>query len=318
MKLLSIRNNTKNITVSMFLVFFVVACVAIEESDQNGKGAPKAHRAAYVKPATRMTIESYEEAGKWWGLQLKNKKPGYIDKTFAAALIDENDLKYFTIHPQLKEAFKKGFRFGYENRIADLVLGPHFQIAAGHMGKEAANNFVDVIQTFEKGLIEILENAINVFVTLIAEASQAERGEFVGDFIEIYKEKYNKTQKLIKLGSVMFLTSHGGPLIHFDIKKTQGALDIPSPHSLRDKIYKRTFKAMGDEMGKRYSNNLIKRDELIEWMRRSKSALNMDYSVINPKIVGENLKLIEEAFVKSYGTDAKNVFDGIVKEAGYK
>jgi hypothetical protein len=98
----------------------------------------------------------------------------------------------------------------------------------------------------------------------------------------------------------------------------KSTLDIPSDNALKTEIYKQTFRVMGDEMGNRYSHNLISRADLVDWLRRSKSALNMDQGQMENKVIAKSLNIIADAFIKSYGTDGKGVFDGLVKEAGYE
>jgi hypothetical protein len=101
--------------------------------------------------------------------------------------------------------------------------------------------------------------------------------------------------------------------------KSLGALDIPAPESLKAEIYQQTFKVMGDEWGRRFSTNLIKRDELVDLLRRSKTALQEAPEVEESieKRLKRNLGIIYAAFRTSYGTDADNVFKGVVKDAGY-
>jgi hypothetical protein len=76
--------------------------------------------------------------------------------------------------------------------------------------------------------------------------------------------------------------------------------------------------AMGSEMGRRYSHNLIPRGELIEWLRRSKTALNMDRGDIDQLEVKKNLRFLSTSFCKAYVTDAQSVFEDLAREAGYK
>jgi len=157
--------------------------------------------------------------------------------------------------------------------------------------------------------------AIDVFITLIAEGSQTDREKFIARFIDIYAVKYNTTQEMLKEGSSMRQVSEGGTLLLIDYSrgKTLGALDIPNPMVLKTEIYHQAFKVMGDELGRRYSTNLIKRNELVELIRRSKTALEE----VKPGLEG-NLGLIKNSFKNSYGTDAITVFDDILKDAGYK
>jgi len=119
---------------------------------------------------------------------------------------------------------------------------------------------------------------------------------------------------MLREGSFITQISAGGTRLFIDYSKgkTLGALDIPSSDIIKAEIYHQTFKVMGDEWGRRFSTNLIKRDELIDLLRRSKTA----FEEVRPGLRG-NLGIVQTAFIKSYGTDADNVFRGLIKDAGY-
>lgn len=257
------------------------------------------------------TAEAYLELGRLWGNRHFNQikiKPKQIDTLFIEALIGPT-LDFFWINTDLKQAFKKGYRLGYEDRIADLVLGPHFERAAIEIGKVISKKFVAVIDTFETNWVKTLRRAIDIFIVLIAEGSQADREGFIGMFTKIYGEKYMATQALLKDSPDMLQESAGGTQLYIDMKKVQAVLKIPEAKTLKTEIYQQTFKVMGDEMGQRYSHNLISREELIEWLRRSKTALE--------EIEGNNLGIIYCAFANSYGTDAGHVFIDLISAAGF-
>lgn len=281
------------------------------------------------------TAASYEEEGRRWGTKhMKEKrqpasldadsasakevqiscsnKNASIDIDFVNAIVDRNYLDFFWVHSDIKDAFKKGYRLGYQERTADLVLGPHLTVAASCIGEATGKEFVRVVEVFESEWSVTLKNAINVFITLISEGSQADREAFIKEFINEYSAKYDKTMVLLKSGGLLTQKSEGGTLLYLDASKLMAVLNIPKPDSLKAEIYQQTFRVMGDKWGRRYSHNLIKRDELIDLLRRSKTALHE----VSPSLQG-NLGVIREAFRKSYGTDAENVFAVIEKEAGY-
>jgi len=265
------------------------------------------------KPAR--TVASYEEAGRDWGNTLwkAGKKPsGPFDDEFINALKDNSNIDFFNLHSDLKDAFKKGFRMGYEDRMADLVLGPHIIEAAARIGTDTSSQFVNAITAFEEGWAGTLRHAIEVFIVLISEGSQADRELFIKRFESVYTDKYNKTQEILKARNVPARQSEGGTMLYLDYSKgkTLGTLDIPKPDSLQIEIYHQAFRIMGDEWGRRYSTNLIRRDELIDQLRRSKTALE--------EIPGNNIGIILEAFRKSYGADADSVFNELARSAGYK
>lgn len=264
-------------------------------------------------------VESFEKAGKEWGEQLRQekRKPGPpLNEEFVTNLKDADKIDYFNVHSDLKEAFQKGFRLGFEDRIADLVLGPHLTAAAGQIGYDTSKQFVDVINAFENGWAGNIRHAIDVFIVLISEGSQADRETFIINFTDTYNEKWKTTQEILNSRGIMTQVSEGGTMLYLDYSKgkTLGALDIPQPEALKTEIYHQTFKVMGDEWGRRLSTNLIKRDELIDLLRRSKTALEE----VKPGLAG-NLGIIRDAFIKkdSYGTDAENVFLGLIRAAGY-
>ena len=197
-----------------------------------------------------------------------------------------------------------------------MVLGPHLTAAAGRIGQDTSQQFVDVINAFENGWAGNIRHAIDVFIVLISEGSQSDRETFIKNFTDTYQKKYNSTQEILNSRGIMTQVSEGGTMLYLDYSKgkTLGALDIPKPEALKTEIYHQTFKVMGDEWGRRLSTNLIKRDELIELLRRSKTALEE----VRPGLYG-NLGIIRDAFIKkdSYGTDAENVFMSLIRAAGY-
>lgn len=261
----------------------------------------------------------YEAAGNWWGSRHRTmmmKAGDHSDEYFTRALADSDTpegLGYFGVHSDLKESFMKGYRLGYQDRTADLVLGPYLTDAAALIGANNAKQFVEVVEKFEGSWGAQLRIAVDVFVTLISEGSQADREKFIRSFETPYDAKYQKSQEDLRRGGCVEQISEGGTSMCLDARKTVAVLDIPSTTKLKTEIYHQTFKVMGDEWGKRFSHNLIRREELIDLLRRSKTAFNEVW----PKLDG-NLALVRSAFIASYGDDADNVFDGLVKDAGYK
>lgn len=292
-------------TTFLFLMSLIGGCADLNNFNINGEFYTPQKNAA-----------DYEKAGLWWGRHHweLSLKAGNIDELFVKELVNEKSIDYFWVHSDLKDAFVKGYRLGYQDRTADLVLGPNVTAAAQLIGMLTGDRFVGVITTFERGWAETLKRAIDVFITLISEGSQADREKFIAKFIDIYSVKYAETQKMLKQGGHMTQMSEGGTLLYIDYSrgKTLGALDIPHPSILKTEIYHQAFKVMGDELGRRFSTNLIKRNDLIELLRRSKTALEE----VDPGLDG-NLKIIGNAFQESYGTDAENVFQGVAREAGY-
>ena len=272
----------------------------------------RASKIIFFRP--EKTAASYEEAGKWWGNRhwTSQLKAGAIDVEFVSELIDSNAINFFWVHSDLKDAFKKGYRFGYQDRTADLVLGPNLSEAAAQIGKTTSQKFVAVINVFESEWASTLSRAIDVFITLISEGSQADRENFIGRFVAVYTAKYNETQDKLRSAGFVTQVSEGGTTLFIDARKTLAVLNIPSPSILKAEIYQQTFRVMGDEWGRRYSHNLIKRDELVDLLRRSKTALQEVTGGLS-----SNLGIIKDAFVISYGTDGDNVFSQLLKEAGF-
>lgn len=301
-----IGKNTAILVVMLSVTVLLWGCVTVESFTRKSD--------EYFRPVK--TVASYEEAGKWWGVRHSDKNmrltAGQIDPPFVDNLISKENLDFFWVHSDLKEAFKKGYRLGFEKREADLVLGPHLTAAAGSIGLVTSQKFVDVITAFEQGWAGTLRHAVDVFIVLISEGSQADREIFIGKFTEVYARKYDDTQALLRAGGFIAQVSEGGTLLHIDVRKTKAVLDIPTPLTLKTEIYHQTFRVMGDEWGRRLSTNLIKRDELIDLLRRSKTALQEV-----PRSLESNMGIIYDAFVSSYGTDAENVFMSLIKDAGY-
>ncbi|MEW6740339.1 MAG: hypothetical protein AB1325_10615 [Nitrospirota bacterium] len=300
-----------SIVIVLLVVCFLGGCVTVDSLTKKDD--------EFFRPAK--TVADYERAGQWWGkrhwdlkFDAEKATKEILDERFVEALIDENNLDYFWVHADLKDAFVKGYRLGYQDRTADLVLGPHLNKAAATIGNVTGKRFVKVIQDFEEGWAKTLKRAIDVFITLIAEGSQKDRENFIARFVDEYSAKYHKTQKMLKEGALMTQVSEGGTLLVLDYSKgkTLGALDIPDPKILKKEIYHQTFTVMGDELGRRFSTNLIKRPDLVDLLRRSKTA----FDEVEPKLAG-NMGFVEAAFINSYGADAENVFRGLIKDAGY-
>lgn len=294
------------VTLTLLVGCFFISCSSLTKPEVKPE-----KEVVYFKP--EMTLESYEEAGKWWGMRHweKKLKASAIDDEFVNELINPLTLNFFWVHSDLKDALKKGYRFGYQDRIADLVLGPHLSEAAARIGKNTAQRFVEVVNILERDWAETLSRAIDVFITLISEGSQADRQNFIKKFLTEYSNKYIETQEKLKKEGFVTQVSEGGTTLFIDARKTLAVMNIPSPDILKTEIYQQTFRVMGDEWGRRLSHNLIKRDELIDLLRRSKTALQ--------EVTGGfegNIGIIIEAFVSSYGTDGENVFKQLMKEAG--
>lgn len=237
-----------------------------------------------------------------------------------AALVrkDNYGLNIFGVNTELQEAFKKGFREGYKERTADLVLGPHLEKAGGVIGEISALGFVSVINTFENGWAYMLRDSVDVFIRMIAEGSQADREKFIKTFIAAYKLKFENNKGVFAAGTDSQVVTEGGSIVYLDPNKTRSTMRIPSDNDLKVAIYTQAFIAMGSEMGRRYSHNLIPRGELIEWLRRSKTALNMDRGDIDQFEVKKNLRVLATSFCNAYVTDAQSVFEDLAREAGYK
>ena len=275
---------------------------------------------------------SYKEAGRRWGIRMvyNNITPPKgnfsrncignpvllpdIDCFFVHQLANENQLAggldYFSIHAELKRSFHEGFRQGYEERTADLVLGPHIQLAGGLIGNQIAKQFRKTIDKFEHDWVSTLRKSIDIFITLISEGSQADREEFINNFIRIYKTKYLDTQR--RKREMMGMTSEGGTTIYINMKEVGSALDIPSDLDLKNEVYRQTFVVMGHELGRRLRHNLIKRDELIDLLRRSRPVF---YEA--PKLSFKDcFKLILKGFEDGYkSSDAVDVFLEVAKVA---
>lgn len=260
-------------------------------------------------------VSSYEEEGKRWGekhLKQKLQPGGQTDQSFVDALVNQRYIDFFWVHAELKEAFKKGYRIGYQDRTADLLLGPHLTAAAEAIGGDSAGRFVEVVNTFEQDWAATLKRAVDVFITLISEGSQADREKFITNFEAKYDEKYRKTRERLKSGGFITQVSEGGTTLYLDATKTLALLNIPATSTLKAEVYQQTFRVMGDEWGKRLSHNLVKRDELVDLLRRSKTALQEG----KPGFL-YNLGLLSDAFIASYGTDAESVFRGLIRDAEY-
>lgn len=297
-------------------------------------GKIKALSGDAVRVPIEKTAISYREAGKFWGIRLENEsiKPpskdfsmtcigttAFLEKSIDCLFVHQlaskqketGGLDYFDIHSELKQAFHTGFREGYEDRTSDLVFGPHAQLAGGLIGHDIAVEYVSIINAFEKDWVKTLRQSINIFITLISEGSQADRVEFIGNFVAIYKEKYLKTVERKK--EMMPMTSAGGTNIYINMSEVVSALDIPSDDDLKSEVYKQTFIVMGHELGRKLRHNLMKREEMIDLLRRSKSVFSEA-----PKIkFNEALTFTRDGFKDGYkDMGALDLFMNLIKAAG--
>ncbi len=267
----------------------------------------------YTRGICEYVLKKEPSKGETADLSRKNNVTiSDIDAEFVYAMYSKAHLDYFNVHSELKDSFKKGFRLGYEDRIADLVLGPHLTVTAACIGTKTSRNFVEVINVFEKGWVHTLQEAIDAFIVLISEGSQSDRDVFVKEFIRIYSAKFKETEAR-KAEGMLSQLSAGGTVLYINMSKDAGsaALDIPLPDGLKAELYRQTFKVMGDELGRRYATNLIKRDELVDLLRRVKPVLNE---------VGSreaNLSIIRDAFIEQYKADGQSLFQSMLANAGY-
>ncbi|MBJ6727205.1 hypothetical protein [Geomesophilobacter sediminis] len=256
------------------------------------------------------SVTEFEKRGTEWGKKLKKDgiNPQKELNTAFVKYLNEQ-LGYFEAHTELKDAFKRGFRIGYEDRVGDLVLGPHIREAAGDVGTITSGKIVLIINQFDKEWKETLTKAIDIFIVLISEGSQADRDAFITRFKKQYSAKYEDLiDKTAKENQSVQITIGG---TRYVFPKELNAMAMPSPETITKRIYSQAFLVMGDEWGRRYSTNLVKRDELVEMLRRCKPALD------EGERLNRNLGFIKTAFVNSYGADGENMFRGIMKDAGF-
>ena len=217
-----------------------------------GSGCAAGQAAA---PTLQKTQIAYENAGNYWGTLLKrqNRMPATniandykvdvcqrvlkkrvaegnaeeqtsannpvnndLNADFVYNLFSNKKIDYFNVHSELKDSFKRGFRLGYEDRIADLVLGPHLATTAACIGMDTSQDFVNVINEFENGWVNTLLNAIKSFIVLISEGSQADRVDFINQFTAIYGAKYQKTESLKKDGFLTAISAGNKPLYQYE------------------------------------------------------------------------------------------------------
>jgi len=154
------------------------------------------------------TPEAYENAGNTWGEKLRtlgvqpcaNNPNCVVNTEFVRFLKGGSQNFYFTVHDQLKKSFQNGFRLGYQERSADLVLGPNITAAAKSVGEEngsaferLAGSMIDDEQALARKISnqfsaytteseKSLRKGIDVFKDLLAEGSPADRKAFEAAF----------------------------------------------------------------------------------------------------------------------------------------
>ncbi|SDU67991.1 hypothetical protein [Desulfobacula phenolica] len=285
------------------------------------------------KAYTAKTVEAYERAGNDWGARLRsqNFKPKQIDNDFVEFLISgkrpDSDPKgdwrtsnyYFTVHLSLKKAFQEGFRKGFQDREADLVLGPHIEVAAGRIGKRNSEFFADDVSKYVQDQInyqyrfkKALDNSVAIFKELIAEGSPADRDKFKESFLSYYTAE---VEEYLKRSN--FYTSDKTSYINLDFNKGQigeyegklyiSKFGILTALEMWDLLYKKSLYMVGLEMGQTLSHNLITRSELLEWLRRTRTALRNNN-------IEQEIAIIRKGFVEEYGRNGKSVFNSMVRE----
>lgn len=263
------------------------------------------------------TADSYKKAGIWWGEKLMHNgvKSGDIDNELVNKLIvsteEPGGINYFFVHTERKQAFHHGFLQGYKGRSGDLVLGPNIAKAGGKLGTYIAEEFVRHIKEFEENWRKVLKKSVDVFITLVAEGSHADRQEFVNNFTEIYKNRYLETES--KNTQYDPIITQGGTFIKVQMSEA-AALGIPSDVAIKTEFFKQTFYVIGDEMGRRFRHNLIKRSDLIDFLRRLSPVFHEASSKrMSPKM---GLERVLVGFQDGYrNVDASVVFDEMAKEA---
>ncbi len=176
--------------------------------------------------------EAYEADGKYWGERLRERPlaSGETSQEFVDFLVSgrrpgvsakedwATSNYYFTVHTSLKQAFHKGFRKGYQEREADLILGPHIEKAAGKIGERNARFFGNDTKTYvadqkdyQNRFKESLRNSVAIFMELIAEGSPADREKFKNSFLRTYKIKLEQFLQSHKCGNnfiaILFIMS---------------------------------------------------------------------------------------------------------------
>lgn len=263
------------------------------------------------------TEDSYRKAGIWWGEKLMHNgvKSGDIDNELVNKLIvsteEPGGINYFFAHTNMKKAFHQGFLQGYKGRSGDLVLGPNIAKGGGILGTYIAESFVRHIIEFEENWRIVLKKSVDVFITLVAEGSHADRQEFVNNFTQIYKNKYLDTA--VKNNQYEPIITQGGTFIKVQMSQA-AALGIPSDVAIKTEFFRQTFYVIGDEMGRRFRHNLIQRSELVDFLRRLSPVFHEASSKrMSPKM---GLERVLVGFQEGYrNLDASVVFDEMAKEA---
>ncbi len=78
-----------------------------------------------------------------------------------------------------------------------------------------------------------------------------------------------------------------------------------------EQLYSNSLYNVGLEMGQKLAHNLMPRPELLEWLRRTRTALRH-------ATIEDELKMIRTGFVKAYGANGHQVFDAMVSDIAVK
>lgn len=277
------------------------------------------------------SVEAYERIGIEWGEKLRRegRQPNELNEDFVKFLlwgkrmipnsVDDKTASnfYFQVDATLKDAFKRGFRKGFESREADLVLGPHITAAAGKIAERNAAFFETDVKDyvldqrkFQREFSRTLEKSVDIFKELIAEGSPADREKFKLSFKEEYKRlvevylkntpfyvseyKYADKSKYI---STEFSKKRIPKWYRGDFYKSFfGVLKVDEMWKL---LYYRSLFAVGQEMGQKFGHNLIVRAELLDWLRRTRDLLSVQEMEME-------LGILYDGFDDEYNKLAKN------------
>lgn len=289
------------------------------------------------------TEEAYRANGKIWGERLQEEavEPGKISYPFLlflltgevdadVAAVDDRFYSpdrsyYFRIHSSLKEAFKEGFREGFVDRKADLVLGPYYQLAAGLIGEANARLFEANVRRFyasqnqlrretDRNVEQVLTSSVELFKELIAEGSPADREAFRSRFLDHYggnTEAFLRSRPEYAVDKSRWIRlkfAPDGSVASPAAFEYEATASTSMAEQLWELIYRRSLSEVGQEMGERLVNNLIRREELLEWLRRTRTALDD---------LTKDIEIIRSGFRETYGRDADTVFNSLLRDIGF-
>lgn len=206
--------------------------------------------AGFDRKSGKMTNENYVTLGEAWGhhmasvavveKDINNKHYNLFTYFLLGKDLPANlSFEYFNIHRDMKKSFQHGFRQGYGERNADLVLGVNLKEAARLKALDSAILLMDVYREkvisdalatsqFKREWRRILTETLHTFEEITAEGSPAESMAF----LESFPSEYNK-----ELEALLFCLDPKNRNITCDLRPTSRHTEVLTQDDIHKLLY---------------------------------------------------------------------------------